>query len=185
MGLSKVDFSDGWTIIRGGTFLSNFLAPVTKFMYPSLETEQTITTALKPDYLASVLDPADIGVVATEMLTCDTAEWNEKWNGRCIPMAKENLTMADIVGLMNAALEHASGKKHIQLIQVTEEEAKQRAAQGDMVVASQIFQNQYMSAYSLEEVQSSGVDVRKMVSSGTFFDRAAARLLETVGEHKA
>jgi len=103
-GSSKKDFADGWTIVRPSTFLTNFLAPGSRFMYPELESKQIITTALGPDYITSVLDQSDVGGLAADMLTCDVKEWNEKWKGKFVPLAKENLTTSETVGKMNAAL---------------------------------------------------------------------------------
>jgi len=178
---SEKDFADGWTIVRPSTFLSNFLAPGSRFMYPELESKQVITTALRPDFVTSVLDHGDVGGLAADMLTCDFKEWNKKWKGKFIPLAKENLTTSETVGKMNAALKKAGSKKEIRLVQLGEAEAKQRAAHGDMVVASQIFQNEYMTTWDLKEVVRSGVDVEKMVNADVFFEREKSKLLETVG----
>jgi len=180
-GTSENDFADGWTIIRGAAFLTNFLTPGAKFMYPELETKQIVTTALKPDYLTSVLDPGDVGGLAAKMLSSGSAEWNEKWKGKAIPLAKELLTTADTVEKMNAVLRKAGSKKEIKLVQLSDEEAKQRAAQGDMVVGSQIFQNKYQRTFDLEKIARAGVDVGGMVSADAFFERERERVLETVG----
>ncbi|KAK5952324.1 hypothetical protein OHC33_006797 [Knufia fluminis] len=180
-GTSRDDFTDGWTIIRGSAFFTNFLAPGSKFMYPELETKQIITTALKPDYRVSMLAPEDIGVLAARLLTCTAEEWNERWKGKAIPMAKENLTTSETISRMNAALNKAGAKKQIKLIQLSEEDARQRAAQGDMVVASQIFQNEFPVTYDLDEVAACGVDVDGMMSADAYFEREISRLLETVG----
>jgi len=181
IGTSQSDFADGWTVIRGGSFLTNFLTPGAKFMYPELETKQVITTALKPEYRTSVLDPGDIGGLAAEMLTCGATEWNEKWKGEAIPLAKEELTMGETVEKMNVVLRKAGSKKEIKVVLLGDEEAKQRAAQGDMVVGSQIFQNEYMATFDREEIARSGVNVGGMVSADAFFEREKERVLESVG----
>ncbi|KAK5311448.1 hypothetical protein LTR70_008778 [Exophiala xenobiotica] len=181
MGTSEDDFTNGWTIIRGGTFLTNFLTPAAKFMYPELETKQIITTALKPEYRMSVLDPNDIGGLAAEMLSCGATEWNEKWKGKATPLAKEELTMSDTTEKMNVVLRKAGSKKEIKLVQLSDREAKQRAAQGDMVVGSQTFQNEYMATFDLGEIARAGVDLGGMAGADAFFEREKERLLESVG----
>lgn len=178
---SNKDFSEGWSIIRSNTYLTNFLTPWTKFMYPDLESKQTITTANDPDLPISFMDPNDLGPLMAQMMICETEVWNEKWKGKFVPVATEHMTLGQLVGKMNAALKSAGTEKQIELIQIGEEDAKARANQGDLIAATQIFQNNYQRAMNLDEVRSFGIEVEKMVTADEFFQRNAQRLVQTVG----
>lgn len=178
---SNEDFSEGWSIIRSNTYLTNFLTPGTKFMYPDLETKQSITTANDPDLKISYLDPNDLGPLLANMMVCETETWNKKWKGKFVPVAAEGMTLGQLVGKMNAALKSTGSEKQIELIQLSKEDAKARADKGDMVVASQIFQNNYQRAMNLDEVRSFGIEVDKMVKADEFFRRESERLVQTVG----
>lgn len=173
--------SDGWCIIRGSTFFTNFLPPHALFMYPTLATDQTITTALSPSLKISFLDPGDLCKLAAKMLLSDDTTWSNSWKGKYVPIAKDNFTFKKIVDAANATLRNAGTAKQINLVEIPETEAKERAAKGDIVIDSQLYQNEYMHSYDLQEVKNYGIDVDGMTSPEDFFEREKEKLLAVVG----
>lgn len=173
---------EGWAVIRGTTFLSNYLAPATAFMYPTLATEQTITTALKPDYHVNTLDSADLGKFAAKLLTLPATTFEAKYKGQFISFAKERLTLSQIIDKMNTALRKKGVAKQIKVVHLNEDEAKERAAKGDMIVGSELFQNEFHHSFDPdEEVRKWGVDVDGMVSADEFFEKEVGRIVQAVG----
>ena len=178
---STNDFVEGWSVVRPNTFLTNFLVPLSSFMYPDLKIKQSITTALRPDLQISFLDPDDLGPLFARMLTCTSEEWEEQWKHRFVPVAKENMTIGQLVGNMNAALEKIDSAKRVELIQLGDDEAKAMADAGDMVVASQLFQNEWQEPFELEEVKRGDVDVDSMMGVEQYFEKHTEELIGTLG----
>lgn len=172
---------EGWTVIRGGMFYSNFIKPFTDFMYPDLVTNQKITTALWPDYKISIVDPKDIGKLAARMLLSDSAEWDRQWKERFVPLAKENIVLDQIVGAMNETLAKRGVKKQVKVEYIGKEEAQERAEKGDLVTGSQLYQNEYSLPFDLEEVKDFGIDIDQMVGADEFYMREGDKVVETVG----
>lgn len=180
--VASSSFPEGWAIVRGTTFYSNFLKPFTDFMYPDLESKQIIMTASRKDYRVSCVDPNDVGALAARMLISTPEEWTVTWKGKIAPLLSENLTTTEIVGAMNLALAKQGSRKRITLVQMSEEDAAQRANNGDMIADAHKFQSQYFPAIELEEVRSFGIDVDNLVRAEEFFQRESQKLLETVGD---
>lgn len=174
-------FPDGWAILRGVTFMSNFIKPFTNFMYPELESKQTITTAYSEDYKISLVDPADIGVLVARILLSTPEEWSGTWKGKFVPLLGDNLTMTEVVAEMNAVLAKQDVRKQIKLVQLDEEGAVERAKNGDMIVEFHTWVSRYMPTFDIEEVRSFGIDVNGLTKAKSFFDRESEKLIEAVG----
>ncbi|KAK5090287.1 hypothetical protein LTR05_000459 [Lithohypha guttulata] len=121
---STTNFEEGWCMVRATAFLTNFLPPVSKFMYPDLETKGIISAALREDLQISYLDPEDLGPLVARQLICDKEEWETRWKGNFVPVAKENLTLGQSVEKMNAVLGRHGVKERVEVVWIGEEEAR-------------------------------------------------------------
>lgn len=179
--VTSSEIEEGWSIIRGAMFYSNFIKPFTDFMYPDIARKQSISTALWPDYKTSIVDPGDIGKLAARMILSDSAEWSSQWKGKFVPLAKENITMDQIIGAMNQTLAKRSVRKQIKVTYIGDEEAKERIEKGDLVTGSQMYSNEYSLPFDLEEVKSFGIDIDQLVGAGEFYEREGEKVVETIG----
>ncbi|KAF2653242.1 NAD(P)-binding protein, partial [Lophiostoma macrostomum CBS 122681] len=90
-----------WTIIRPGYFMSNFMPPLSGFMFPELQGGKFVTS-FEPDTVLPLVDPSDIGAMATAAMEDPT-----RFEGQVVSIVSEKLTVAQII----AQLSTASGKQ--------------------------------------------------------------------------
>ncbi|KAI9036157.1 NmrA/HSCARG family protein [Aspergillus affinis] len=81
-----------WTILRPANFMSNFLLPLVKFLYPGLVETGVWTTALTKENLVPNVDPNDIGRFAAEALSN-----SQRFHAKEIDLASELLSVEDIL----------------------------------------------------------------------------------------
>ena len=178
--ITGAKFADGWCIVRGSQFMTNILPPHSAMMYPQLSVDQTITTALRWDYVMSFLDPEDLGKYAADLLISDSDRWT-KFKSQIVPFGVQNMTFKEFIEAANVTLENAGSEKRIKVIQLCKGEAERRAAQGDIFVSSQIFLNKYHKAFSDGELIKAGIDGKSMTSVPDFFEKKKKELLAVVG----
>jgi uncharacterized protein YbjT (DUF2867 family) len=91
-----------WTILRGVTFMSNFLLPSASFMFPELTAEGRFVSAYSPDTKILLVDPEDIGGFGFAAFSNP-----EKFGGKGVDIAAEALAVHEMASLM----EKVSGKR--------------------------------------------------------------------------
>ena len=169
------------TILHPGTFLTNFLPPLGRWMYPNLQTEHTITTALDEHLRMAWVDPTDIGRFAAAALTGEGSSWEDGFRGRIVPVAGVNATLGQVVDSINAAL--AADPAVQQDVRVRVEyvaSAEARAKMGsDLLVERDLFQNANSVDVDTEAVAAHGLVA--LGDLGAFWRGEEKRLREAVG----
>lgn len=177
------DLSIPYTLFRPGTFLTNLLPPSSNFMYPTLATSHTITTALTPDFISYWLDPTDIGhfarIALVEPATSDL--YKTRYRNATIGLAERAMTLADAVAGLNAHL--ASDPKAagvtVKMEYIEQAEAERRAP-SEPLTASQLFLNANREKFKVDLDQMKGLGV-DMKTPEEFWRREAKRVREAVG----
>jgi len=177
-----------YSILEPTTFLTNFLVPVSKFMYPDLP---VIRTAHRPDLNLAYLDPADIGRLVAAILvpaassalpSSSVALPNPKFTNQTIPIASTHMTMSQVADAMTRALSVSDDHDQTDItVTVSYISAADAEAQKDSnpVLASQLMQNGRSSwnLVDLDQVKSYGV---RLGGVDEFFAREKKRLQATV-----
>jgi uncharacterized protein YbjT (DUF2867 family) len=166
-----------WTILRPATFLSNFLNPMAKLLYPQLG-EHQIVTVLPTDYEHYFVDPADIGRFAAVALL-------GPGEGSNLPdLSSQTIDLASQVGLLEdaaAAMERAIRKqgKIVKIIvkHVTAEEAAKRGIHV-VKIQSEQFLIANPVAVDLDRLKRFGIELGTVDG---FFGREVGRLGEVLG----
>ncbi|RAH63687.1 NAD dependent epimerase/dehydratase [Aspergillus piperis CBS 112811] len=112
-----------WTILRPGSFMTNFLAPMV-YMYSGLVDKGCWITAWTTETKIPLVDPMDIGKFGAMALT------DEKFHGKEIEIAGELLTVEEIV----KELVKATGRD-LKAAYLTEEEIEAQAAVNPLIEA--------------------------------------------------
>jgi uncharacterized protein YbjT (DUF2867 family) len=73
-----------WTILRGATFMSNFLLPSSMYMFPELSKEGRFISGYTPETKLLLIDPEDIGSFGFAAFSNP-----EKYGGKSIDIAGE------------------------------------------------------------------------------------------------
>ena len=168
-----------WTIFQPPYFLTNFLSPTANFMFPDLP-KRVIETAFPRDHLQTYVDPNDVGKLAAKVFIAGEKEMKERWSGKKLPLGAANMTIDDVVRVMNTALGLAGeGEgKEVKVVHLSNEEAMERANNGDVFMGSQIFMTDNTSLVNLEEVKRYGVELTGVED---FFTRNRKALKEATG----
>ena len=124
---------ESWTILQLPRLLSSFVDPLSRFVFPKLASEGIIKTSLRADLRQSVLDPADIGRAVAAIIS---DEQNRFKNGK-LALEGEQLTFREIVGAMNEVL----GEERVKLEQIEEDEARELAQRGGLILAGEALFN--------------------------------------------
>lgn len=164
-----------YTILQPATFLTNFLPPAQRLMYPTLTAAvPTIRTAHKPTLRLSYLDPADIGRFAAHITFSSPADLARRGfaNG-IIPIASIDLTMSEVAEALSEAVQN---RKVVRVEYLSAEEAE--TLKDNPFVSSQLFQNENPTLVDLDKVRSYGVELGGVKE---FFERERARVEEALG----
>jgi uncharacterized protein YbjT (DUF2867 family) len=157
-----------WTILRGVTFMSNFLIPSASFMFPELTAEGRLVSAYTPDTKILLVDPEAIGGFGFAAFSNP-----QKFGGKDIDIAAEALGVQQMATLM----EKVSGKK-IEVRFRTEEEVE--ALKGaNPIIASQVKLRNQPPWVSIQEVKAWGVPLR---SFEEYLEEEKDRLQRTIGD---
>jgi uncharacterized protein YbjT (DUF2867 family) len=162
-----------YTILRPGWFMSNYQAPVSLFNYPELTTERLLAVSYPPGTKMGHVDPADVGKFASVVLSSP-----ERFRGKEIELAKENLTIADVASMLS----EAAGVE-VKTKFRSEEETKKEVEEGRFGgLWYQLLMKDVPGVYDvdIESVESWGV---KLTSLREFYEREGERkaLKETLG----
>jgi uncharacterized protein YbjT (DUF2867 family) len=91
-----------WTILRPGSFMTNFLVPLASFMFPDLVKEGIFVSAYTVDSRLPLVNPDDIGLFGGGALLNP-----RRFGGQEVEIAAELMSVEGVV----AALAKASGRK--------------------------------------------------------------------------
>lgn len=165
-----------WTIFKPATFLSNFLNPMAKFMYPDLG-QHRIVTVMPSDYQQSFVDPELIGQFSAAALLGPCKDRNlPDLSGQIIDLASQVGRLEDITDAMTRAL--AKHGKHIKLsVDCLSMEEAERQRQNPVKIQNEQFLVENPVIVDLEKVKSFGF---KLGTIDDFFDREIARLKEVL-----
>lgn len=156
-----------WTILRGVTFMSNFLIPAASFMFPELMAEGRLVSSYTPDTKILLVDPEDIGGFSFAAFSNP-----QKFGGKGIDIATEKLGVQQIATLM----EKVSGKKIEVRFRTEEEVEAQRGA--NPIIESQVKLRNHPPWVNIQEVKSYGVPLR---SFEEYLEKEKDRLQKTIG----
>ncbi|PWY74891.1 NAD dependent epimerase/dehydratase [Aspergillus eucalypticola CBS 122712] len=135
-----------WTIMRPGSFMTNFLAPMV-YIYSGLVDKGCWVTAWTKETKIPLVDPMDIGRVGAVALT------DKKFHGKEIEIAGELLTVEEMV----KELVKATGRD-LKAAYLTEEEIKAQAAVNPLVEAQLALRDMAQFA-DLEKTKEWGLDL--------------------------
>ncbi len=160
----------GWTILRGSSFMTNWLLPHAQIMYPDLVAKGIITTAFTAETKLWLLDPDDIGRFVAAIFM-----GQERFNGKDIDLAVQALSIEEIAERLAKVAEKKVGVRFW-----TEEEiADQKDT--NVFIPSQLLLRNMGNWVDLEDVKKWGVPLR------TFEDFLASnkeRVKDTVDNSK-
>lgn len=144
-GLVRTAGFETWTILRGGSFMANFLQPKVR-MYPGLVETNTWTTAMEPTTGIPLVDTDDIGKFVVAAF-CDPAKFHKKE----ISIAGEVITPDEVM----QQLGEANGRD-MRNVFLTDEEIEAQRATNIFVVAQLMFRD-LDKCVDLEETRSWGI----------------------------
>ncbi|KAF4967067.1 hypothetical protein FSARC_5359 [Fusarium sarcochroum] len=137
---------DAWTILRGGFFMCNFLAPKVNMMYPDLVQTNKWTTAYTSDVRMPMMDVEDIAKFAVAAFQ-DPGRFNEQ----TIAIASEKLSPEEIT----QQLGEATGK-HMSSVFLTQKQIEEKIG-SDLFVLVQLMSRDLGDKVDIESVKSWGV----------------------------
>jgi uncharacterized protein YbjT (DUF2867 family) len=146
-----------FTILRGASFMDNFLAPKV-FMYGALAASGTWNIAFLSGIKIPYVDANDIAKFALAAFQDPT-----KFSGQEINIAGDELTPEEVVEQLSEVV----GKK-ITFVPVTDEEIEARKAAGDPMAVAQLALRELPKFVKLDETKSWGIP---MASFGGFLER--------------
>jgi uncharacterized protein YbjT (DUF2867 family) len=111
------------TILRPAEFMTNYILPAATYQCSDLIKEGVWHTPLTPESVTRLIDPEDVGRLAAAAIADP-----DKFNGKEIEVAGDQLPYRDIIG----SLEAASGKK-LSMYTYGEQEAETIADQNPFV----------------------------------------------------
>jgi nucleoside-diphosphate-sugar epimerase len=166
-----------WTIFKPAYFLSNFLNPMAKFMYPLLA-EHRIVTVTPANWKNYFVDPEDIGRL------CAVSLLGPRWGGLQLPdLSSQKIDLVSQVGRLEdatCAMEKALAKQgisvKIEVEHITPEEAEKRGIDSVKTQYEQ-FLVENPAALDLEWVRNLGFELGTM---NAFFEREVERLKEVL-----
>ncbi|KAH6999371.1 hypothetical protein EDB80DRAFT_584472 [Ilyonectria destructans] len=135
-----------WTILRGGFFMVNLLAPKVNWMYPNLVQTNTWTTAYTPEVRMPMVDVEDIAKFAVAAFR-DPARFNQQE----IEIASEVLSLDQIM----QQLGDASGRTMSNVFLTDEEVQVQKDT--NMLVTVQLMSRDLDKFVDLAQVKSWGI----------------------------
>ena len=180
--IRKTAEEKGWqyTILQPSYFLTNFLAPIASFMFPEMAgSERKIVTAFPRGHRLSYIDPDDTGRFAAAVFMADEKEMSERWNGAKVPLGSVNVSLEDVVGVMNKVLGF-SEDENIKVVNLDLAEAREQSKMNPLL-GSQVMQVDNPKLVDVEKVKSYGIELGGVEE---FFVRNRQALEDAVGLRK-
>ncbi|PSN72092.1 NAD(P)-binding protein [Corynespora cassiicola Philippines] len=140
-------FGIPWTIIRPGFFMTNFMAPLVKFMFPQLGEGKFVSSYL-PETVLPHVDPDDIGALAMAAF-----EAPEEYVGRVISIAGEKLSVEETAKQIGEAM-----GKELEIVFRSVQETEE-ASKTNPLIAGQLLTRDMGDWVDLDEVQRLGVQL--------------------------
>jgi uncharacterized protein YbjT (DUF2867 family) len=156
-----------WTILRGATFMSNFLLPSSMYMFPELSKDGRFISGYSPETKLLLIDPEDIGSFGFAAFSSP-----EKYGGRAIDIAAESLGVEQIIKTMEKVSE-----KKIKAKFFTASELE--AQKDNPLIKGQSFARMIPPWFKFEETRAWGV---KLHSFEEFLARQKDRVQTSIGE---
>ncbi|KAL2257337.1 hypothetical protein VTK26DRAFT_318 [Humicola hyalothermophila] len=116
---------DSWTVLQPGYFMTNFLAPMVRFMLPGAAESGAASVAFRPDTRLPLIDPEDIARFAVAALRDP-----DTFHGKEIRLAAEKPTVEAIWEVVR----RGTGRD-LRVTYLSEEEAEQAAAANPVLAA--------------------------------------------------
>ncbi|KAF2434375.1 NAD(P)-binding protein [Tothia fuscella] len=136
---------EAWTVLKPGFFTSNFLTPLSSFMFPGLGERTEFVSSYRPDTILPLVDPNDIGAFATAAFLEP-----QKFGGHDIQVVSERLTVEAVIQILG----EASGKT-IKAIYRTAEETS--ALKDNPLISGQLLTLDLDNYANLEKVKGWGI----------------------------
>lgn len=155
-----------WTILRGASFMSNFLLPSSLYMFPELSKEGRFISGYTPDTNLLLVDPEDIGGFGFAAFSSP-----EKYRGKAIDIAGESLGVEQIIKRMEKVSE-----KKIEMKFFTAAELE--AQKDNPLIKGQSFARVIPPWFSFEATRAWGV---KLHSFEEFLARQKDRVQSSIG----
>ena len=141
-----------WTILRGASFMENYLAPKV-FMYgPAFARDRLCTMALKPTDVLPIVDTADIAKFAVAAF-----QDPERFHQKEVAIAGDELTIEEIARQLSEAIGD-DGKGPIRYVALTEEEIETQRATNPFIVA-QLAVKELTKFVKVEESRGWGIEL--------------------------
>ncbi len=162
-----------YTILRGASFMDNFLAPKV-FMYGSLCATGVWNIAFLPGVKIPYVDANDIASFAVVVF-----QDPGRFNGKEINIAGEELTPEEVVEQLQEAVGEGS---RFEFVPVTDEEIEQRKGMGDPMITAQLALRELPKFVKVEETKEWGI---RMTTFKEFLERNKKAVGETYKALKA
>ena len=163
---------ENWTILQPAWLMSNLLPPSAQHYFPEMKNDHILKTAFREESKLQLLDPQDVGKLAAEAL----ADGNERWNGKVVPLASEELTMGEIADVIDKGI--GGNKKITVTAKFMDDEERERVGALNPMVFAQIWLAEHGFDIDLEQVRSYGM---AMGTLQQFVKRERAALEEALG----
>lgn len=134
-----------WTVLKPGFFTSNFLAPLSSFMFPGLGEKAEFVSSYRPDTVLPLVDPNDIGAFATAAFL-----QAQKFGGHDIQIVSERLTVEEVID----SLAKAAGRPIKAIYRTAEETA---ALKDNPLISGQLLTLDLDKYANLEKVKGWGI----------------------------
>ncbi|KAF2712829.1 putative NAD dependent epimerase/dehydratase [Pleomassaria siparia CBS 279.74] len=134
-----------FTIIRPGYFMTNFIAPLVGYMFPTIRSG-VFLSSFDPTTVLPLVAPNDIGALAVAAF-----EDPRRFNGQALALAGENLGLHDIA----TALSAVAGKDLKVDFRSKEDTAKESAT--NPIIAGQLVSVGLEGLWDAEEVKTWGI----------------------------
>ncbi|KAF9524029.1 NAD dependent epimerase/dehydratase [Crepidotus variabilis] len=156
-----------WTILRPGYFMTYFLAPLGKYMYPELGSKGELVSSFQPNTVLPVIDPNDIAAFNAAAFSDP-----KKFGGQEIALAGELISVEGLV----QALSKATGK-NIKAVYRSADETE-AVLKTNLAAAGQLLALDMNKYVDMEEVKKWGI---KLGTTAEFLEREQSRVQNTFG----
>jgi uncharacterized protein YbjT (DUF2867 family) len=144
-----------WTILRPSAFFQVFCPPAVDSMFPGLTDKHVLRLPFNPDTRLDLIHVPDIAEFAAAAF-----ESPSKYSGKEIALAGQKLTAAELAEQLGMVTGHM-----IAVELLDEAQAREAAAQGNMVMESQIWWRDVGYEVDIEALQQFGIPLTPLTQA--------------------
>jgi uncharacterized protein YbjT (DUF2867 family) len=144
-----------WTILRPSAFFQMFCPPAVDFMFPGLTDKHVLRLPFNPDTRLDLIHVPDIAEFAAAAFDSPS-----KYSGKEIALAGQKLTAAELAEQLGMATGH-----RITVELLDEAQAREAAAQGNMIMDAHIWWRDVGYEVDIEAVKQFGIPLTPLTQA--------------------